>query len=134
MTDLETWLEDQYPGLYINLNHMPKKLGYSYLISGIFLQLVVTALLAALTRFNLCTPSHACWLLVWIYGGPMLRWKWLNDESIDKEPCLSAFKWVLFGIGGILSLALAVGVYGGIATICVELLGAICNAHVFASP
>lgn len=50
MTDLHTWLEDQYPGVYINLNHMPKKLEYSYLISGIFLQLVVTALLAALTQ------------------------------------------------------------------------------------
>lgn len=135
MNKLEEWLRVEYPDINVNVHRMPHKLGYSYLISGIFLQLVVTSLLGALTKFQLGSRSHAPWFLVWIYGGPMLRWKWLNDESFDKEPCLSARKWIFFGITSILSLALAVAVFGGISSLCVELLGSICNREfTFSAP
>jgi hypothetical protein len=125
--ELDKWLKDQYPEITVDLHRIPQKTGYSYLISGIFLQLVVTAILGALTKFSLGSRKHAPWFLVWIYGGPMLRWTWLNDESLDKELCLSARKWIFFGFTAILSLALLVAVYGGISSICVELLASICN-------
>jgi hypothetical protein len=134
MKDLHTWLEQNYPGIQIDLENMPRSFGVSQLVSGIFLQLLVTVLLGSLTRFRLGTSGHAVWLLIWIYGGPLFRWKWLNDNSMDKVPCLNAGKWVLFGIGRVLSIALAVGVYGGIAVICVELLADICNTVFSLSP
>jgi hypothetical protein len=124
---LEEWLYDQYPEIGVNLRRMPHKLGYSYFISGLFLLVVITALLGLLTRFHLGEVGQACWFLVWIYGGPLLRWKWFNDQAIQKKPCLSASKWLLFGIWGILTMALMVAVCGGIATISVNLLAAICN-------
>jgi hypothetical protein len=124
--ELETWLKDNYPGMNIKIK-FESKLGYSYLISGIFLQLLITAVLGALTKFQLGNPRHSAWILVWIYGGPLLRWKWLINESLDKEPCLSARKWFFYGFTAILSISLRIAVCGGIASICVELLASICN-------
>jgi len=134
MVNLDRWLKENYSGIQIDLKNMPRKLGYSYLVSGIFLQFLVTVLLGALTHFRVDITSHAIWLLVWMYGGPLLRWKWLNDYSMHKEPCLSPAKWVLYGVGRILSLALTVAVYGGIAVICVELLAAICDTTLVLEP
>ena len=134
------WLDENYKNITIDLSkegrlrkqtvhsYLKKKTGYSYLVSGVFLQFIATTLLGALTKFRLGNRSHAIWFLVWMYGGPMLRWSWLNDNSIDKVPCLSVSKWILFAVGRFLYLAvLLVGVFGGISVICVELLEDVCN-------
>lgn len=127
MDKLQVWLDEQYPDIKVNLKHMPHQLGSSYLFSGIFLQLVITVFLGALTRFKLGEASYAGWFLLWIYGGPFLRWKWFNDETLHQKPCLSAPTWLFFGISGVLTVAVAAGVCGGIAVICVNLMAAICN-------
>jgi hypothetical protein len=67
------------------------------------------------------------WLLVWIYGGAILRWRWLNETSMEEEPCLLTRTWVLFGLIHIGSALLAVGVYGGLAAIIAEVFGNICH-------
>ena len=133
LVDFKAWLERNYPHLEIKFNKH-KRLGYSYLVSGIFLQLLVTGILGGLTRFKLGTPSHAAWLLIWMYGGPLLRWKWLNDDTMDKGPCRSTLKWIVFGVGPVLLVVVAIGVYGGIAVIIVELLGEICSERFSLSP
>jgi hypothetical protein len=127
--ELDSWLQKNYRYVTIDLrsSKMPRDRGGSYGVSSIFLLLLATVLLGALTRFRFSTANHAIWLLVWVYGGPLLRWRWLNNNTIDKKPCLSTFKWCFFGVCRLLSVALAVGVFGGLAAIVTELFGVICG-------
>jgi hypothetical protein len=129
--ELDFWLKKHYPYVTIDLRaaNMPRDRGRSYGVSSIFLLLVATVLLGALTKFRFSTANHAIWLLVWMYGGPLLRWRWLNNNTIDKKPCLSTFMWGLFGIGRLLSVVLAVGVFGGLAAILTDLFSVICGAQ-----
>jgi len=118
------WLRVNYPGVEVDLTKLPTRLGWSYLVSGIFLQTLVTVMLGALTHFRVGITSHAAWLLLWMYGGPSLRWTWLM--TMDRDPCPSLLKWCMSLFFFFLSLLVAVGVYGGITVICVELFGAMC--------
>jgi hypothetical protein len=126
------WLEDNYPNIDISIDRRTR-VGYSRFISGLFLQLLVSVVLG-ITRYKVGIPSHACWLLIWIYGGPSLGWMWLITMSMDKEPCLSPFKWCLYELVWLLAVIIAVGVYGGITVISVELLGAFCEETISLPP
>lgn len=136
VTDKEallTWLRKEYPN--VEFEGLDKRrIGYSYLFSGIFLLVLTTAILAGLTRFRLGTKSHAVWLLIWMYGGPMLRYTWLNDHTIQRRPCLNLGRWLLFFIDRILHVAIAVGVCGGTAVISVELFSDLCSTPFSLAP
>lgn len=136
VTDMEAfrrWLDKEYPD--VEFQGLDKRrLGYSRIFSGIFLQVLITAILAGLTRFRFDTRSHAAWLLVWMYGGPMLRYTWLNDHTMHRKPCLNPGKWLLFFIDRMLHVAIIVGVCGGTAVICVELFGNLCNTTFSLAP
>lgn len=140
-TDLaafESWVKDNYKYVRIPLKRESQRdrcrrgifsarLGYSYLASGIFLQVLITVILAGLTRFKLGTPSHAGWVLAWMYCGPMLRYTWLNDHTMKRKPCLNQGKWLIFFFDRMLVVPLVVGICGGVAIISVELFGDFSN-------
>jgi hypothetical protein len=124
------WLGNNYPGLVIPpINKTPSHVGYAQLASGIFLQILVSGILG-ITHYKVGVPSHACWLVIWIHGGPMLRWLYLFTSSMDKEPCLSPLKVWLFELVWVLTILIGIGVYGGITVISVELLGAFCETTI----
>ena len=127
INELKSWLNENYPGVEIPVDDLPKKFAYWPLVSGVFLQVLVTITVGAITRFHLGDRSHAAWILIWIYGSASLRWISLITNSLDQTPCLLLKKWILFGFGIILEFLLAIGVYGGITVIAVELLGEMCG-------
>ena len=129
LEEFKRWLTRHYPGIEIPLD-MPARAGASKIVNGMMLVAVVTAVLGGLTRFQVGIPSHACWLLLWMYGGPVFRWKWLIADSMDKEACLSFLKWSIFECCRVLAVVIAIGVYGGITVISVELLGAFCETTI----
>src|SRR5262249_37838755 len=112
--EFKSWLTENYPGVEIPLDQKSSHLGFARFISGPILQLLVTAILGGLTRFKVGTPSPACWLLIWMYGGATLRWLEFINFSMDKEPCLSFIKRLVFGVGRVFALIVAIGLYGGI--------------------
>lgn len=84
-------------------------------------------LLGALTRFQWNILNNAIWLILWIYGGGLLRWRWLNENSLHEEPCLKVSKWSSYGVIHVASGLLAIGVYGALAAIVGEVFGDICS-------
>lgn len=127
INQLKTWLEANYPGITIPLDNMNEWVGYRRLISGIVLQVLVTVLLGALTRFRIGNPNHAAWILVWMYCGASLRWVSLIIESFNKVPCMSRLMWFFFGLGMAYDGLVVVGICGGITVIIVELFQAMCG-------
>jgi hypothetical protein len=128
-----TWLDKEYPDvLFDGLDK--KRLGISHIFSGMFLQVLMTAILAGLTRFRLGNASRAAWLLVWMYGAPILRYTWLNGHTMHRKPCLKPVKWLLFFIHSISHIVISVGVCGGTAVIGVELFGDLCNTTFSLTP
>jgi hypothetical protein len=125
---LKQWLDINYPNVDIPLDDLTKKFPPWSLVSGLFLQLLVTITVGAITRFHVGVPGHAAWILVWLYGSASLRWTTLITNSVTVTPCLLLKKWLLFAAGVLLEIMLAIGVYGGITFILVELLGSMCNA------
>ena len=91
------------------------------------LVIIITGIIGGLTKFQVGKPSHACWLLVWLYGGPAFRWKWLVMHSFDGEPCTSFTRWCVTEVCHALSYLIAAGVYIGMTVILVELFGACCG-------
>jgi len=128
--DFKKWLRENYPGVKIPLEDTSAKVGTLKLWNAAVLVAVVSAVLVGLTRFKIGIPSHACWLLLWMYGGPLFRWKWLIVESMEHEPCLSFGKWCAFELCRVLAWPILVGVYGGITVISVELLGEFCKESI----
>lgn len=127
------WLDREYPNVIFE-GFDKGRLGLSHLFTGIFFLVLITAILAGLTRFHLSTPRIAAWLLVWMYAGPLLRYTWLNDHSMDRKPCLNPAKWILFLINRFLHIAIIVGICGSVAVISVQLFGDICNTTFSLSP
>ena len=126
INELKAWLNENYPGVEIPLDDLAKGFAYWPLVSGIFLQVLVTITVGAITRFHLNSRNHAAWILIWMYGSASLRWTSLITNSLNQTPCLLLKKWILFGFGMILEFLLAIGVYGGITVIAVELFAAMC--------
>lgn len=128
--EFKEWLKKNYPRVNIPIDDAHAKVGHSKLWNGMVLVAVVSGVIGGLTRFKVDTPSHACWLLLWLYGGPLFRWKWLINDSMDNQPCLSFGKWCVYETFRILSWVIMVGVYGGITVIVVELFGAFCGRSI----
>jgi hypothetical protein len=122
LNEFRMWVEANYPGIKLPKT-MPNRIGMSRSVNGMFMQVLVTIIIGALTRFRIGTPSHAAWLLVWMYGGPVLRLVSLIDDDVP----LSAMKQCFLVVVEILSILVAIGLYGGITVILVELFGAMCN-------
>lgn len=101
---------------------------------GIFLQLLVTIVLGSLTHFYLGTPSRGAWLLVWMYGGPSLRWWWFAKRFTDTEPTVSLLKQGLRVLSVSSTIVIMVGLFGGITVIAVELFEASCGTPISLSP
>ena len=125
----KSWLEVNYPGVEIPLDHMPRQFEWSELVGGLVLQVLVTVILGALTRFHVGNPSHAVWLLIWLYGSASLRWMWLVTKSIYEHPSLALLKWVSFWFSIILEIFVAVGICCGITVALVELFEALCGTN-----
>jgi hypothetical protein len=134
MDEFKYWLTLNYPGIQIPLDNLPTHLWWAILIGGIILQLLVTLLVGALSKFHVGTPSQAAWLLVWVYGSGTLRWLWLINEGIYKAPCLSVMKWISFWIIVILEFLLALTICCGITELLVELFGALCGQEFVLAP
>ena len=128
------WLEDKYVGVEVDPQRLHTKLGRAEWTSSLFLQLLSTAMLGGLTRFRIGIVSHAVWLLLWLYGVPTLRWKWLILDKMETRPCLSLTLRLLNVFFTFTVLCVAIGVYGGITVISVELLGAMCSTVFSLSP
>ena len=131
INELKAWLTENYPGVEIPVDDLPKKFAYWPLVSGVFLQILVTITVGAITRFHLGNRVHASWILLWIYGSASLRWTSIITRSLNQSPCLFLKKWILFAFGMVLEFFLAIGVLGGITVILVELLGTLCNTIFF---
>ena len=138
LAELKIWLIEHYPHMEIQLDKLSAtRLGSSVLVSNAFLQVLVTAILAGLTHGFKYKPENsdrAAWLLVFMYGGSILRWLWFVNDHMDKHPCTSPVVWFLYGIGRLLQIPLAVGVFGGISVMAVELLEIICFTTYSLSP
>lgn len=135
--DLKTWLSENYPGIDVDLDYKRKMhlmRGWSILASGLFLQVLVTVFLGALTHFRVGMASHAFWTLIWLYGHPALRWTALLERSVFAAICRSRKVWFLFMFTNVFAWAITFGVYGGIAVIGVELLEAVCGQVISLSP
>jgi hypothetical protein len=127
MREFEEWIEDNYPEIKLPEDYLDVRTGHSKILIGLFLVLVVTGVVGALTHFKVGIPSHACWLLLWLYGGPTFRLKWLINQSVDNKPCLSYGMFLLYWALRVCGLLIVAGVYCGITVISVELLGAFCG-------
>lgn len=125
--EFRTWIKTNYPAIKLPDDFLHSRIGHSKLWNGVLLVIVVTAVIGGLTRFRVGVPSHACWLLLWLYGGPVFRWKWLVNQSVDNKPCLSYLMWLLYEFCRALGWLILIGVYGGITVISVELFGAFCE-------
>lgn len=134
IAQFRTWLEANYPGVEIPFESSRKRVGDSTLVSGIFLQLLVTIFLGSLTHFYLGTPSRGSWLLVWMYGGPSLRWWWFVKRFTDTEPTVSLLKHGLRVLSVCSAIVIVVGLFGGITVIAVELFEASCGTPISLSP
>ena len=132
--DFLDWLKDKYPGVQVERSALCNRLGWSRIVNGVFLKILITITLGTLTRFHVGTRSHAVWLLVWMYGTPALRWTRLMYITMENEPCLSLLKWSLSAVFFFVNIGVAFGVYGGITVISVELLGAMCETDFSLSP
>ena len=102
LNELKAWLTENYPGVEIPLGDLPQKFSYWSLVSGLFLQMLVTVTVGAITRFHLGDRIHATWILFWLYGSASLRWTSLITNHLDQYPCLLLKTWMLFAIGIIL--------------------------------
>jgi len=134
---LKTWISENYPGIDVDLDYHTKMRlmrGWSILASGLFLQLLITVCLGALTHFKVGTASHAVWTLIWLYGHPALRWTAMIERSVFAAICRSRRIWFLFMFTNLLAWATMCGVYGGIAIIGVELLESVCGQTISLSP
>lgn len=145
--NFRAWFTNNYPGVEIHAGDWPKTVELAgfvkqagrkseWILNGklgiaMWLLLVVTAIVGGLTKMQVGQKSHACWLLVWLYGGPAFRWKWLFVHSFDKEPCRSLWKWCIYELCQLLVWLVAFGVYCGITVICVELFAAFCGGPNF---
>jgi len=127
LNDLKVWLSENYPGVEIPLDDLPKRFQYWSLVSGVFLQMLVTVTVGAITRFHLHNRVYAAWILLWIYGSAALRWTSIITNSLNQSPCLLLKMWLLFAMGIVLEFFLAIAVLGGITVIVVELFGAMCG-------
>jgi len=133
INELKLWLTDNYPGVEIPVDNLPKKFAYWSLVSGVFLQMLVTVTVGAITRFHLGDRRHAMWILLWIYGSASLRWTSLITNSLNQSPILLLKTWMLFALGIVLEFLLAIGVLGGITVIVVELFAVMCTGTVTSS-
>lgn len=134
---LKTWLSENYPGIDIDLDYKRKMRlmrGWSILLSGVFLQVLVAVCLGALTRFKVGKASHAVWTLIWLYGHPALRWTALFERSVFAAICRSRRVWFFFMFTNLFAWAITFGVYGGITVIGVELLESVCSQVISLSP
>jgi hypothetical protein len=134
---LKMWLSENYPGIDVDLDYKRKMRlmrGWSILASGIFLQVLVTVCLGALTHFKVGMASHAVWTLIWLYGHPALRWTALLERSVFAAICRSRRVWFLFMFTNLFAWVITFGVYGGIAVIGVELLESFCSQMISLSP
>lgn len=122
LSKFRMWVEANYPEIKLPKT-LPDRIGVSRSVNGMFMQVLVTIIIGALTRFQIGTPSHAAWLLVWIYGGPVLRLVSLIDDYVP----LSAMKQCFLVIVEIVAIFVLIGLYGGITVILVELFGSMCN-------
>ena len=151
--ELRAWFEENYNGVTVKANDWPKTVELQQLIKsgprrsnrvivrdwilngkwgvGVLLLLAITGIVGGLTKMKIGKKSHACWLLLWLYGGPVVRWHWLFTHSFDKEPCQKLWKWFIFEFCQLLLLLLPIAVYCGITVICVELFAAFCGGPDF---
>ena len=135
--EFKDWLKRNYPGIAVNTDDLHREikksklwkneLGYAKLWNGAMLIAVLTVVIGVLTHFRVRTPSHACWILLWLYGGPLFRSKWLVNHSVHNKPCRSFLLWLLYemlrGVGWIILIV----VYCGITLISVELFAEFCG-------
>jgi hypothetical protein len=126
MDKLKEWFADNYRDVGIDVKDEPKTTGYSYRIGFVITLSITTMLLGALTRFQWNILNNAIWLILWIYGGGLLRWRWLNENSLHEEPCRKIRTWLSYGVVHFASGLLAVGVYGALAAIVAEVFGDMC--------
>lgn len=134
LNEFNLWLKDNYPGIEVPLDNLPRRFSWSSLFGGLFLQALVTAIVGGLTRFKVGNASHAAWLLFWLYGSAALRWMWLISEMIYKYPSLSVWKWMLFWFTVFMEFLVAVGICCSITVLLVELFEALCGMNFVISP
>jgi hypothetical protein len=128
------WLLDNYEGVKVDFDKVPRTLVWPRFASGVFLQSLITIMLGTLARFHVGVPSQGAWLLIWMYGAPTLRWTRLLYNSMERKACLSLWKVGLSSGFYLLALGVGIGVYGGITVISVELFGAMCYSQISLSP
>lgn len=132
---LDEWLEKNYQGIKFPDRPESRSFQRSTLIWGICIQLVTTVILGGLTRFRVGIRSHAVWLLIWMYGRPVLRWRvLLNAWKPLDQACLSLWPWFLSGIFNVLGMVLQVAAFGALTVLCVELFGIICHKEFSLAP
>lgn len=126
ISEFRTWLNANYPGVEIPLDDLNPQLWQSALVGGIILQILVTVIVAALTRFQVDNPSHAAWFLIWLYGSSALRWMWLISTYIYSNPCESLWKWLCFWSIVVFEICLAGAMCCAITVLLVDLFETFC--------
>jgi hypothetical protein len=133
--EFEEWLRNEYPEIVfegLNKLRVRRWQGWSPLISSFIYQVLVTAMLAGLTRGFNCPSdktSRAAWLLVFLFGGSIARLVWCINDWLDDSADVSFGKWFLFGTSRLLAALLVIGVFGGISVVLVGLVEDICSAQ-----
>ena len=94
VAEFNVWLKTNYPNIEVDTDDLHGKirkwklwkneLGYAKLWNGLMLIAVLTLVVGVLTHFRVGIPSHACWILLWLYGGPVFRSKWLVNHSVHN--------------------------------------------------
>jgi len=142
--ELNRWLKANYPEIDINTDDLYKKvkswklwkneLGYAKLWNGLMLIAVLTLVIGLLTQFRVGVPSHASWILLWLYGGPVFRSKWLVNHMVHNKPCRSLALWILYEVFRGLGWVIVAVVYCGITLISVELFAEFCGTPISLTP
>jgi hypothetical protein len=134
IAQFKAWLQANYPGIEIPINN--QDFGYSTLRSGIYLQIFITVILGSLTHFHIGVPSRGTWLLVWMYGGPALRWMWFINHRIDNlvSASLSVPGFFLRILSTAFAFAVVFGVCASITVLSVELLESLCGMSISLKP
>ena len=125
----QMWLLRNYPEVSIPFDRTPIRYVRSQWFTILYVQIAVTIVLGALTRFHSDNVSHAVWQLLWVYGGTIITL--MKSEAGEYH---SSIRVGLAGLSAVVLPVMALGGLGGAAVAFTGIYGSICGTTLSTSP